>query len=37
MLQSLREETDGKLQMLVSPRRNEVRVFKVVDWGCASV
>ena len=35
MLQSLREETEGKLQMLLSPRKNgltslfkEVRVFK---------
>ena len=37
MLQSLREETEGKLQMLLSPRKNgltslfkEVRVFKVI-------
>ena len=37
MLQSLREETEGKLQMLLSLRKNgltslfkEVRVFKVV-------
>ena len=36
MLQSLRKETEGKLQMLLSPRKNgltslfkEVRVFKV--------
>ena len=36
MLQSLREETEGKVQMLLSPRKNsldslfkEVRVFKV--------
>ena len=36
MLQSLREEREGKLQMLLSPRKNgltsllkEVRVFKV--------
>ena len=36
MLQSLREETEGKPQMLLSPRKNgltslfkEVRVFKV--------
>ena len=36
MLQSLRKETEGKLQMLVSPRKEgldslfrEVRVFKV--------
>ena len=36
MLASLREETEGKLQMLLSPRKNgptslfeEVRVFKV--------
>ena len=36
MLQSLREETEGKLQMLASPKKNsadtlfkEVRVFKV--------
>ena len=38
MLQSLREETEGKLQKLLSPRRNsldflfkEVRVFKVIS------
>ena len=38
MLQSLREETEGKLQMLLSPRKHslhflfkEVRVFKGVD------
>ena len=37
MLQSLREETEGKRQMLLSPRKDnldslfkEVRVFKVV-------
>ena len=36
MLQSQREETDGKFQMLVSPRKNgrdslfkEIRVFKI--------
>ena len=36
MLKSLREETEGKLKMLLSPRKNgldslfkEVRVFKV--------
>ena len=36
MLQSLREESEGKLRMLVSPEKNgltslfeEVRVFKV--------
>ena len=41
MLQSLREETEGKLQMLLSLRKNgltslfkEVRVFKVsLVWG----
>ena len=39
MLQSLREETEGKLQMLLSLRKNgltslfkEVRVFK--EWAC---
>ena len=39
MLQSLREETDGKLQMLLSPRKNgltslfkEVRVFKAPQF-----
>ena len=38
MLQSLREETEGKLQMLLSPRKNsldslfeEVRVVKVAN------
>ena len=39
MLQSLREEREGKLQMLLSLRKNgltslfkEVRVFKVLIW-----
>ena len=38
MLQSLREETEGKLQMLLSPRKNgldslfkEVRVLKGIS------
>ena len=39
MLESLREETEGKLQMLLSLRKNgltslfkEVRVFKVLNF-----
>ena len=45
MLQSLREKTEGKLQMLLSLRKNgltslfkEVRVFKVqVSFNCVTV
>ena len=44
MLLSLREETEGKLQMLLSPRKNgltslfkEVRVFKVYRYSTKSL